>query len=66
MNENEKKWYNEGVGLSNLGRHEEAIEAFKKAIEINPNNAAAWYNKGVGLGNLGRYEEAIEAFKKGN
>ena len=66
MNENEKKWNNEGVGLSNLGRDEEAIEAYEKAIMINPEYSEAWYDKGVGLGNLKRYEEAIEAFKKGN
>ena len=41
MNENEKKWYNKGVGLANLKRYEEAIEAFEKAIMINPNNAEA-------------------------
>ena len=41
MNENEKKWYNEGLGLGKLKRYEEAIEAFEKAIMINPNNAEA-------------------------
>ena len=47
-----------------MGRYEEAIAAYAKAIEINPQLAEAWNNKGVVLGWSGRYEEAKEAFEK--
>jgi len=43
---------------------EEALECYKKAIDIDPNDKDAWVNKGVTLNNLGRYEEAITALKK--
>ena len=43
----------------------EALAAFEKAIEINPQYSSAWYNKGVMLGKLDRPEEALTAYEKG-
>ena len=44
-------WNNKGLALDNLGRYEEAIKYYDKAIELDPNNADAWYNKGLLLVN---------------
>ena len=52
----------EGIALSKLGRDGEALEAFVKAVELDPENAVAWRKKGTALGKLGRDEEALEAF----
>jgi len=41
-------WFNKGVSLSALGKQEESIKCYEKAIEINPNLAEAWKNKGYG------------------
>ncbi len=48
----------------NLGKDDEALKAFEKAIEIDPNYAKAWCNKGTDLGHLGRNTEADAAFTK--
>ncbi|MFC1716750.1 tetratricopeptide repeat protein [Candidatus Poribacteria bacterium] len=56
--------YNKGTGLYDMGRYEEAIECFDKAIAIAPNHSVAWSDKGMALSNIGRYEEAIECFDK--
>jgi len=53
-----------GVVLAGLDRHEEALEAFDKALEINLDYADAWSNKGVVLAGLDRYEEALAACDK--
>ncbi len=45
-------------------RYEEALEAFNKAIEINPKDGYVFSRKGIALGIMGRYEEALEAFNK--
>ncbi len=57
-------WYSEGIDLYNLKRYEEALEAFEKAIELNPKNADAWSGKGNVLPWLKRYEEALKAYEK--
>jgi tetratricopeptide (TPR) repeat protein len=51
-----------GAALFSLGRYEEAIEYFDRAIELDPNNAKAWDNKGSALYGLGRYEKAFEHY----
>ena len=42
-----KYYYNLGAMLVNTGQSEAAGEAFKKAIEANPNYADAYYQYGV-------------------
>ncbi len=44
--------------------YEEAIEAFRRAIQIQPNDAAAYNNLGNAYVESGMYEEAIEAYKE--
>ncbi len=42
----------------------EAIEAYKQAIRINPDDVEAHNNLGNAYGNIGMYEEAIAAWKQ--
>jgi len=44
-----KAYFNLGATLVNSGKSEEAISAFQKAIEIDPNNADAQYQLGISL-----------------
>jgi tetratricopeptide (TPR) repeat protein len=55
---------NKGVVLSRLGRYDEAIDAYDRALNINPDYSIVWNNKGVVLSRLGRYEEAIDAYDR--
>ena len=47
-----------------LGKFDEALEAFEKAIETDPQYAPAWSNKGVLSRKLGKFDEALKAFEK--
>ncbi len=47
-----------------LGRLEEALACYEKAIEINPKDEMAWVDKGWALDELGRYEEASACYDK--
>jgi Ca-activated chloride channel family protein len=40
-------WYNKGNALARLSRYPEAIEAYKKALELNPEHKDAEYNKAL-------------------
>ena len=47
-----------------LGKYEEAIVEYDKALKVNPKYVDAYNNKGLSLHNLGRYEEAILEYDK--
>lgn len=59
-----QEWLEKGIALGRLGKHEEALDAFSKAIEIDPQFASAWNDKGVTFGRLGRHEEGLDVFSK--
>ena len=55
---------NKGIALNNLGRYEEAIEYYDRALAIDPTLVESLSNKGASLHSLARYEEAIEYFDR--
>jgi len=55
---------NTGIALSNLGRYDEAIEAYQQAISVDPKFPISYYGLGNALSALGRYDEAIEAYQQ--
>ncbi len=54
---------NFGNVLVRIGRPEEAVEYYKKALIVNPGYLDAHYNMGVALKQLGRHEEAESHFR---
>jgi tetratricopeptide (TPR) repeat protein len=55
-------WFYKGMELYDQNNFADSIEAYDKALDIDPNDAEAWNNKGVALGLLGRFDEALQAF----
>jgi tetratricopeptide (TPR) repeat protein len=53
-----------GDALDNVERHQEALEAYDKAISLDPDHSNTWYNKATLLEELGRHQEASEAYDK--
>jgi tetratricopeptide (TPR) repeat protein len=49
-----------GATLANGGLPEEAIEAYRKALDLRPTFTRATYNLGVSCLNIGCYKEAAE------
>ena len=41
----DQAWHNRGVALRNLGRNEEAIASYDRALEFKPDLHQAWYKK---------------------
>jgi len=54
----------QGENLFNKGNVEEALSAFTKAIEINPNYATAHKNVGVLYWQIGEIQKAVDHFGK--
>jgi lipoprotein NlpI len=59
-----EEWLERGFELGNLGRHQDALDAFGNALLINPNYVIAWYYTGLALHNLGREYQALEVYEK--
>jgi tetratricopeptide (TPR) repeat protein len=57
-------WYALGIAYGELGRYQEALDAYKEALRLKPDYAEAWNNLGNAYSDLGRYQEAIQAYKE--
>jgi len=60
----DKKFISLGEAYYFLGKKEEALNAFKKALSINPDNHETWNNIGVLLWSDSQIERACECFRK--
>jgi serine/threonine protein kinase len=58
------EWHNKGISLVRLGKPQEAIACFDKAIEINPVYAKTWVSKADAFNRLGKLQEAIACYDK--
>jgi Flp pilus assembly protein TadD len=53
-----------GIALAGLGRLDEAIAAFRRAIQITPQSPEAHNNLGNALRERGRFDEAVAACRR--
>jgi tetratricopeptide (TPR) repeat protein len=59
-------YYNNlGNSLARTGKTDDALQAYQKAIELDPMNTAMyWRNFAIGLYNTGRIKESVDPLKK--
>ncbi|NRA30297.1 MAG: sulfotransferase, partial [Parvularculaceae bacterium] len=57
-------WDTLGVVLSRIGRHEDAVEPYDRAVALNPTSASYQYNRAAALQFLGRMKEAAAGYRK--
>ncbi|MCG6895106.1 MAG: tetratricopeptide repeat protein [Desulfobacteraceae bacterium] len=57
-----ENWYEKGLAALRERRYSEAISAFNKAIEQNPDNAGAYNSRGAAWHKMGVYERAIRDY----
>ena len=60
---NERYAMNLGRSYGKLGRHQEALAMFEKAIQMNPDFAESYYNLGISLAYIGKYDEAKNQYQ---
>jgi tetratricopeptide (TPR) repeat protein len=58
------EYVGKGVELRQLGRYDEAISCYQKALDIDPTNSSAWSSMGVIVRQLGRPEEALACYDR--
>lgn len=59
-----EQWLTEGMDHLKVGRATEALEAYGRAIALDPDYANAYNGKGHTLHDLKRYDEALEAYEQ--
>ena len=57
-------WIDNGDALQQQLKCDEALKAYNRAIELDPNNARAWSGRGSALHELGNYGEAVQTYDK--
>src|SRR5512136_1353274 len=57
-------WFSKGNALFNQSNYNESIQAYDKAIELNPQFALYWNGKGNSLNAQNKRDEAIQAYDK--
>jgi tetratricopeptide (TPR) repeat protein len=60
----EYAWENKGFSLYKEGKYDEALKAFNKSIELNPNYAYVWYEKADTFIKQGKYDAAVKALNE--
>lgn len=59
-----KLQYNKGIDYYKIGQYDRSMEAFRRAINLDPNYIDAYYNLGSILEYLGQDEAALTVFKQ--
>jgi tetratricopeptide (TPR) repeat protein len=57
-------WNNKGVVQTKLGKYNEALDCFDRALKINPGVTNIWLNRGIALVKLNEFEEAMDCFDR--
>ncbi|MGI0066747.1 MAG: tetratricopeptide repeat protein, partial [Nitrosotalea sp.] len=57
-------WHDAGNENAKNGNNDDALVAYDKALEIDPNHISAWNNKGIILSRLKRFEESVGCYDK--
>jgi transglutaminase-like putative cysteine protease/tetratricopeptide (TPR) repeat protein len=57
-------WYDLGLAYAGANKHAEAIAAFRKQIEVDPNHQRANVNLAMELQQVGKNDEAIAAYRR--
>lgn len=56
--------YNKGLQAKAARRYSDAVNDFRRAVDIRPNFAEAWNELGFALRNTGQYAEALRAYEQ--
>ena len=57
-------WNEKGYALFNLGKNQDAVNAYDTAISFDMNFTSALINKGQALFQMGKYQDAADAYTK--
>lgn len=60
----EYAYFNMGWAHYNKSNYREAVESYRKAVDLNPNYALAYYNMGIALEKMNSTKESVAAYER--
>ena len=57
-------WNNKGVISTKLGKYNEALDCFDRALKLNSHVSNIWLNRGIALVKMNEFEEAMDCFDR--
>lgn len=63
-NQEALRWSHIGANLSAQGNYTGAVDAYQKAVTVDPNSSVTWYNLGNNQKAAGRPEEALKSYNR--
>ncbi len=57
-------WFVRGFEHDEKGEYDQAIQAWREAIRLKPDDAEAWHNLGVTYRNLQQHDQALQAYRE--
>jgi len=57
-------WFDKGLAFHKSNNFENAIDAYTKAIELNPKYTDAYYSRGTAYDDFGNYDQAVNDYSK--
>ena len=57
--------YGLAMAYASAGEHQQAVEQYRKLIELNPKYVAAYYHGGQAVEKAGKPDEAREIYRRG-
>jgi len=57
-------WFMKGMDMYYQEDYNDSLQAYDRALELDPNDYEAWNNRGIDLGIMGRYDEAIASLEQ--
>lgn len=57
-------WFLQGYALARQGQHAAAIESFRQAVRISPEDESSWLSLGQSQSELGQAELAIQTYRQ--
>lgn len=66
INNNDLALKNFGADFTQLGQYQfqREIQAYNKAVRLNPDNAEIYYNRGIAYSKIGQYQNAISDYNE--
>jgi tetratricopeptide (TPR) repeat protein len=64
IHDSPEAWVEAGIAHMQNARYAEALSAFDRALQLDPNRIVVWYFKGLALKKLRRYKEALASYDR--